>query len=247
MSLFSAKELSDINQRYYSLCIYALLVFAILLFLSYGIPITQLIYAQNTSDWLTLASCAIILFVFIVCSFGIYQSKIPKKELGFTKPTAKAISETAFFSIIFCIAGFLVKLLLVTYVTAVEKYPLFLVEEPHILKEAILMLIMYCLFVPFQVFIFHCSVQSPFIYLVHTKHKAILNIVYSLLIFCAAHCLISYSYAILVFLPGLIWMILYYHHRNFYTIVLSHIIVGGFLLCIMGVTPFLVLIQNYIL
>ena len=83
--------------------------------------------------------------------------------------------------------------------------------------------------------------------LTNIKYKGLFCIFTTVLFFECAHDLHGMAYAILVFLPAIIWSILYYKNRCIWSIIISHVVIGGVILCLVGVGPFLSLITHYLL
>jgi hypothetical protein len=93
----------------------------------------------------------------------------------------------------------------------------------------------YLLFVPFQEFLSRGVLQSSLRAALFSKHTAFFAIFLSSLIFSAFHNFVSFYYAIAAFLGGLFWGWLYERQKSLVGPVVSHLLVGWWVLEILGV------------
>jgi hypothetical protein len=84
----------------------------------------------------------------------------------------------------------------------------------------------YSVFAPVQEFIARGCFQSSFQNFLMGKHRILLSIVISNLMFSMTHLHISTRFALLAFAPGLFWGWQYARHKNLIGISISHVIIG---------------------
>jgi membrane protease YdiL (CAAX protease family) len=90
----------------------------------------------------------------------------------------------------------------------------------------ILTCLAYSLFAPVQEFIARGCFQTSFQNFLLGRHRILISIVISNLMFSMTHLHISTRFAVLAFFPGLFWGWQYARHRNLIGISISHIIIG---------------------
>jgi membrane protease YdiL (CAAX protease family) len=220
---------------------YALTLFILLVFLS---PILAHLYNKGYGTGLSCFGEALILLIAILFAFIM---KLPASYYGFIKTSNKAIIESIVYSFLFCALTLIIKYIFIHSVSGLETYPLWIISNgtpsttPRLLFA---WLLLYCICAPFQAFVYHSVFQGPLTELSQTRAKAWLTILYTTLFFTCVHTIFGYAFAMIVFLPGLIWSCLYYRHRSFLSISISHMIVGGVLMFLVGIEPFIVLAND---
>jgi len=94
---------------------------------------------------------------------------------------------------------------------------------------------LYLLFVPLQEFIVRGVLQGSFQEFMQGRYKIFWSIVLSNLLFSITHLHISLLTTFIVFIPGLFWGWLYSRHRTLVGVIASHLIIGIWALCIVGI------------
>jgi membrane protease YdiL (CAAX protease family) len=99
---------------------------------------------------------------------------------------------------------------------------------------------LYLGFTPLQEFVVRCCLQAPLHALLSgTEHwRRVWSILVSDLVFAAAHAHISVAFAVVAFVPGLLWGWIFARTNSFIAAAASHFVIGGtgiFLLGIEGV------------
>jgi membrane protease YdiL (CAAX protease family) len=188
----------------------------------------------------------------IVCAMSITAMvlmKMPYRCFGFYRCSTKSLIETIIISLLFCVLALAAKYYLITHIPSLEKYPLLIIQHGTAAatpKTLWLYFILYSLFAPVQSYIYHGVIEGPMIDLTNTRYKAFLVICLSTLFFTAVHfAFFGLEFAAVVLLPGLVWCMLYYRYRSLLTISVSHIIIGGILLLLVGAKPFLLLLTSF--
>lgn len=101
--------------------------------------------------------------------------------------------------------------------------------------KALLVILLYVLFVPIQELIARGALQSSLEVLLISPHKTFLAIITSNLMFSAFHLYISIPFAITAFIPGLFWGWLYSRHRTLISVTASHLLLGAWAVFIVGI------------
>lgn len=108
------------------------------------------------------------------------------------------------------------------------------------LKFYCALLLVYSLFSPIQELIVRCAMQSTF-FLFLPGREAFRKwnaIILANLLFSSAHSHLSFTFSILTFIPGLFWGWLFHKQRSFIAVSLSHIILGLWIVFILGFKGF---------
>lgn len=87
-----------------------------------------------------------------------------------------------------------------------------------------------------QELVVRSALQSSLEMFLSGPHRVRNAIVLSALLFSVTHLHMSFLFATLAFLPGLFWGWLFSRRRNLAGVTLSHVVVGGFVFFILGVT-----------
>lgn len=121
-----------------------------------------------------------------------------------------------------------IKLLLIQTVPSLAQFPLFhhpLTDLPYDL----FMIAVYLLVVPIQELVARGALQSSFnmfFYDETTLRRQIYAILLSNALFAVLHAYLSASFAIITFLPGLVWGVLYARQDSLFGVTVSHMIFG---------------------
>lgn len=179
-----------------------------------------------------------ILFVFAIGLFiNIKTSSFPTSAYGFTtRNWQAAVREAILFSL--PVAGIIVlaKWILVHAVPEMAGQPVFdfYRSKGVSTQTAIMAAAGYALFAPIQEMIARSGMQSSFMLFLTIKHKTIVSIMLSTLLFSSTHLHISLLVALLVFPLGLFWGWLYSRNTTLIGVSLSHVALGLFGLFVVG-------------
>lgn len=113
-------------------------------------------------------------------------------------------------------------------------------QNKHYLIIVMAMMFLYIILTPIQEFIARGVLQGCLQRFLIGKHTALLAIIASNLIFSTFHLYLSLGYALSAFIPGLFWGWLYARHKNLIGVSVSHIIIGGWTIYIVGLRGLLV-------
>lgn len=212
------------------------------------IPLFQSAY-QGTENS-TYVSIIGFTGLFLSCLLYSYFIKPTKEFLGLIPIQKSKIFESIILSFLFCLLAIFLKYLLLTYVSNMSSYPLFVILNPPTglsTESILLVLILYLFYKPIQTFIFHSIIQSSFInFLDIKKYKNIVAILLPSFLFFSIHFVFSLAFVLIVSIPGLVWFYLFNKHRCFTTLMISHMIIGGILLFLVGVIPIFNFINSYL-
>lgn len=109
-----------------------------------------------------------------------------------------------------------------------------LVGNEHSSIQTILILCAYFLFVPVQEILTRGALQSSFQLLLTGKYRTLWAILLSNLIFSTMHSHVSLGFGLIVYLPGLFWGWMYARQRTLIGATLSHLLLGGWSLFVVG-------------
>lgn len=87
-----------------------------------------------------------------------------------------------------------------------------------------------------QELIVRCALQSSLESYLVGRGRVAKAILVSALMFSVNHLHISFHFALMAFLPGIFWGILFERRRNIVGVALSHFVVGGFVFFILGIS-----------
>lgn len=175
------------------------------------------------------------------------KTRLPMSNFGLTIMNWKvAIKESLLFSFIFLGIITLIKFIKIHYSPVHHNLPLFDwnvgVENFKITDlETFIFLILYGVFAPIQEFLVRGGLQgslNEFLY--GTKNmKLWTSIFVSNLLFITFHLHTSITFSALTFLPGLFWGWLYARHKTLVGVSISHVLVGIYVLFILGISKVL--------
>jgi membrane protease YdiL (CAAX protease family) len=181
-----------------------------------------------------------VIIVFTIATFYIIlKSGYPFSFYGITlKNWKRAIIESALITI-----GILILSIVIKYIM-IEEFPFYanrkifdgeLWAKNFSVTAEMLVLCVYMIFVPLQELITRGLLQGSFQEFLTGKHKILLAIFLSNLLFSVTHLHLNLTFALSVFFTGLIWGWLYSRHQTLIGVVLSHLCIGVWALFILGV------------
>jgi CRP-like cAMP-binding protein len=184
----------------------------------------------------TLVSMAVLLMfavgLFLTFKYGIY----PLSVYGITTRGWKySVREGVLFSLPMLGLMWLCKWLLVEYVPGFQGFPVFDLFRSHHLSPAMLgfSILGYFLFVPFQE-LTRAGIQRSLQMFLTGRYRTLNAIFLANLFFSATHLHVSLLLAMLVFPLGMFWGWLFSRHTTLLGTIVSHILMGGFGMFVLG-------------
>jgi hypothetical protein len=149
-----------------------------------------------------------------------------------------SLIEAAVFTVPFLLALTGLKWLLLSFNSALETNPV--IEHPDVMlrlsqPKVVFWFGVYALSSIVQELIVRGALQSSLEMFLVGKRRVEKAVLASALLFSVTHLHLSFLFAVLAFLPGLLWGILYSRRKNLAGVTLSHIAVGGYVFFILGV------------
>ena len=192
------------NLSYYILFLISCIFTWVLVMPFFHIEIEE--YKQES----TIIGSSVYLLNLIQCGIFSYLIKEKKEFFGFgkTDELKRKLIKISISSFLFCFFIIIIKYLVISTVTLKKNYSLFAISEltsfGSFLSESALG-ILYCLFVPIQVFIFHSCIQSPLIkYLQVPKFHFTFSVLTTTILFSVTH--IPYGVeTVLIVLPVILF------------------------------------------
>lgn len=229
-------------QKYRALSIFCVYLFFSALFELFMLLPIHALYQEGMATGLS-ATCFGLFFIFAFLTAK--RIGLPWRCYGFIKPSLKSVFETIVSSLVFCAFVIFVKVLVIKYDPQFAGGNVIVFLSPKVSQTMLLeVCLLYSLFCPIQALIFHGFTEGPLIDLLDIRARAFVTIGLSTMFFTSIHLFISVYLMVLVFPVILFWCILYYRHRCVWTIAISHILIGGILLTIVGMDPFYTIIQQ---
>lgn len=180
-------------------------------------------------------SFAVISIAFSVIMFQVKTSIYPLRFFGLTFSNWKKNTiEALLLSLPILIVGTIVKWFLVEHYNMGDSVisPDFLPRE---MTFRSMLPFIYLCFVPFQEFLSRGILQSSLRAALFSKHTSFFAILLSSLIFSAFHDYVSFYYALAAFFGGLFWGWIYERQKSLVGPVVSHLLIGWWLLNVLGI------------
>lgn len=223
----------------------AFLISTISLFSFFILALSGLTYFQQK---FTFYSSFITIFILIIISSIFFPTiiKMTRLPLSFfgitTRNWKKSIIESVFYTLPFFVLLVLIKWIVLKTVSGFDQYPLFTILSPSNLffrsdKVTWVMLVLFYSFiiVPLQELIARGGLQNSLQIFLTNKHKLLLSILISNLIFSSFHVYLSVPLALLVFFPGIFWGWLYSRHHTLIGVWISHMLLGVWAFFLVGI------------
>jgi len=177
----------------------------------------------------TVVSVSIIFLFAAMSIFVIKKGGYPFSMYGLTlKNWRQSLIESILWLIPILALLCVLKWLYLTRYLGAQNYPLLSLGQHLKMGKGglILTCLAYSVFAPVQEFIARGCFQSSFQNFLMGKHRILIAIVISNLMFSMTHLHISTRFALLAFAPGLFWGWQYARHKNLIGISISHVIIG---------------------
>ncbi|WP_096200594.1 CPBP family glutamic-type intramembrane protease [Bacillus sp. FJAT-45350] len=207
------------------------------------VSLTQFVDYFGVSTYVDIA--LILLFAYV--TFNIMKkSGYPLDLFGLTlKGWRQSLKDGVMLTIPVLLFFFLLKWALITFIPEFSEIPLFNLTAAFSGVEFtyslfIFTIIVYLIFSIVQEFIARAGLQSAFYqFLPNKKGKLFLSIILSNLLFAMAHSHIGTLFALAAFIPGLFWGWMYSRQKSLIGVCVSHMLIGIWVLFILGFTQFL--------
>jgi CRP-like cAMP-binding protein len=195
-------------------------------------------HVENT----TVISIPIIVFLTLFVYLMIRSSRLPLEVFGLTlKNWKRSVVEGLLMTLPICALALLVKFLLMEFTSIYGNRPLFdffsLTSNPdhHDLGYWVLINLSYALFVPVQELMARGSLQGLLERFLTGKGKVLSSIIVSNLIFSTCHAFVSEWMAVVAFIGGLFFGLVYARTHNLIGVIICHVLAGIWALGILGV------------
>jgi len=213
-------------------------LFRILVILSGWIFISSFVikYAGIVKNTAYISMPAIFL-IFLISIFQVKNSIFPPSYYGLNlRNWGKSALEGILYSVPILIAGTLLKIYLVKYVTAFQSKNVidFDLSVPSAFTTVLLPPLIYVLFTPLQEFIARGILQTCIKFSLSSPQRVFWSIILSNLCFAALHAFLSPIFAAAALVGGLLWGWLYARQGSLVGCCVSHALIGGYLLAALG-------------
>ncbi|WP_332632747.1 cyclic nucleotide-binding domain-containing protein [Halalkalibacter flavus] len=209
------------------------------------ISLTIFVEATGVSTYVDIS---IIIIFALVMVMIMKKSGYSFKSFGVTMKNWKQHSKEAILLTLPVLFFFLIlKWGLITFIPAFSHIPLFNIKATFedigfSYSVFAFSVAVYILFSVVQEFIARAGLQSAlYKFLPPTKRKVLISILLSNLLFAMAHSHINIWFALTAFLPGLYWGWMFARQRSLVGVSISHMMIGIWVLFILGFTEFLTL------
>ena len=212
--------------------VYAIVAANVSSILIYTAPLLKQL--ANSTTFITLPITA--LFFILLASF-LGKTKMSLKIVGLTTDGwRKALYEGIVFTLPVLLLAVLFKLFLIHFVPGFMGRPLWepyhdlnfqAASESSPLKLWAISVVLYVLISsPLQELLVRGTFQGPLQFFLTGKHKNLVAILVTNICFATMHLLLSWRYALIVFVPGLYFGWLYSRHQTLIGVCVAHILLG---------------------
>lgn len=214
----------------------------------YTLALRSLAELVQTQENSTFISVGIMFFMALFIYILIKRLGYPLRTFGLTLDNwKKVIIQSVMVSLPVMGLIVLLKWLAITLIPAFSNEPLinpaaiFRGKTEFDLTIYLSGLVAYAIFCPIQEFICRGGIQSALDnFLPETKHKTMLTIVLSNLLFAMAHSHLTLSFAVFTFVPGLFWGWMYSRQKSLVGVSVSHILIGVWAVFVVGIETMLI-------
>jgi len=207
--------------------------------------------ARQNSPSSTYCSAVLILLLFVVVLNMIRKSTKPLKDFGFTLENAKSnIYSSILYSLPLILVAVFLKYCAITYISSLEKFPLFDItatfgkNSNFSYINYVCSIIIYILLCPIQVISTQSGIQKALEFVLEKLDRAEMPgvaqkfswrvIFFTSFLFMLPHIYMGYFFAVATFVPSLLWCWLFYKQKSIVGPIVSHILIGAFVIFILG-------------
>lgn len=203
-------------------------------------------YSHNS--YTTLATAFLLLLFSVILFYYAFTSGLPWSFFGFQAPHLKRdLKESIIWSIYLCLFFLLGKFFLINYVGLFSDLNLFGTHRTSPLSVLCLHAVSYAVLTGLQTFIIQGFIQSSLFALDRDDLSTYQAISITMLIFAIIHIDLNIAYALIVIIPGLLWVILYARNHSLLGVYLSHAIIGVFAIYCLGAEEVLVRLSSLLI
>ena len=218
------------------------LAYVILIMVAYGFVLRLLADTARTAADTSLVTFPILLGFAVPLFVMMRRSGEPVATYGLTLEGAAAAARDALvYSLPVLALCTALKAVLVRSAPSLQGTPVFHfggLFDPTVPASAawftLSLSLAYVALVPVQEFVVRGALQSPLQRFLVGRHATLLAIVIANAIFTASHLHLSATFALLAIPPGLLWGWLYARHRTLVAPVVSHMLIGWWVLYVLG-------------
>ncbi len=227
-----------------------LLLYMILVLSMYSIGVALAVEVATNPILSTIINTSLYLIFGGTILIFIISSPYPLSFYGLVKPKdwRKDLYEALVWTVGLIIVASILRYIAYVTIPGMEAYPMFYrpwVIDPNEIGLAIVISIIYCIFVPVQELCVRGVLQSLLYELFdNSKWRLFVAILLSNALFAAAHSHLSVYFALTVFLPGCVWGLLYARQQSLFGVTINHLIVGVWSLRVVGMMDVVEVLQR---
>lgn len=224
------------------------IVYTLTLLTMYILTINAISLLASQANSTTLITAPVIILYSIGSFMMMKHTDYPLSLFGFNLDNwRRNLIEAIIWSAIFCSALTVLKAILIIGVPAYHHIPLLDIKatlnvyhsDKVNLGAILLFFSIYTVTAPLQEIIFRGAIQSLLANFLTGKYASTWAILLSTMMFCIAHLHVGIWFALIVFIPSLFWGVLYARQQSLLGPILSHILIGWWVLYGLGVERFL--------
>lgn len=222
--------------------IFLINLFCVISIYTLSLTIIRQSFSESQTAFFSFVMLSLLLFL---CLFTMYKTNLSPRLFGFnTNNLKQSIYESVFFSFLIIALITLIKFIVIStsnYSGSLIEPNLGISSDLSILSYPLfLAFIGYLLFCPIQEFVSRGVLQSLFymFYPGNEFQRNLIAILLSNLIVTLLHAHTSLTFALAAFIPGLFWGWLFARHKNLMCVSLSHMIIGGYSVFVLGIDAF---------
>lgn len=207
--------------------------------------LAEMVQSSENSTFISVSILAVMaLFTFVL----IKRFRYPLRTFGLTMENWKKVTvQSVLISLPAMGLIVLLKWLTISLIPAFAHEPLinpaaiFRGQSDFDLVVYLSGLVAYAIFCPIQEFVCRGGIQSALEnFLPDTKHKVLMAILLSNLLFAMAHSHMTLSFALFTFVPGLFWGWMFHKQKSLVGVSVSHILIGVWAVFVVGIETMLV-------
>jgi hypothetical protein len=209
------------------------LTYILLVMCAYGFVLRAVVDLVHAAADTTLVSIPVILGFGAALFAMMWQSGRPLRDFGLTlRGGTHSAREALLWTVPLLVLTTLVKLVLVRLVRGHVGAPVFTLGS--MASSTLVLSLAYAIVVPFQEIVARGAMQSSLARFYVGRRATARAIFVANALFTASHLYLSTTFAVVSFLPGLFWGVLYARHGTLVGPVLSHALLGWWVLFALG-------------
>ncbi len=210
----------------------------------YTLALTSLIVFEKHLSNTTFLSVGLILFFAVGIMSAMRMTGLPLSRFGITwKNWPSEVLQALIYTVPWMLVFLVIKVFLVYFsanpqhIHVISGFDEGMVDGQFILTLYLSAICLYAILCPIQELVARCALQSTFYYFLpgNELFRKWNAIILSNLIFSSVHSHLSFMFVCLTFIPGLFWGWLFHKQRSFIAVSASHIMLGVWVIFIIGV------------